>query len=365
MWQLDLTIGLRRSRLVICDATSKQKANAAKRFAGNVDRLIACQLAGDPIPSDLATWIDALPVRHTKALAKLGLVGRHGGSHTGHLAQHIDDFEKSILSRGRTDDHAKRTRYRVDATIKKAGVVFVSELNTEIISAALDDLDLSPASRNHYTTALRSFGKWLSRTGRSSHNRLDGLSGVSRRTAERRSLDEEEISALLRYCQATDDMRYNLDGTHRYWIYRMALETALRRGHLSAVRVRDLDLTLKAPLIRKVESANNKAAVSVPLLKETARELKVYVSKMHPDALPFPVSSASASMLREDLEAAGVGTRDVTFHTLRHTAATRAGRTMTLKELQAFGGWSTAQMAMRYAHSEDERVRKGLRKLPC
>lgn len=50
----------------------------------------------------------------------------------------------------------------------------------------------------------------------------------------------------------------------------------------------------------------------------------------------------------------------VTFHTLRHTAATRAAKSTNFKDMQVIFGWKTPAMVFRYAHGDKDTQRRAM-----
>jgi integrase len=174
---------------------------------------------------------------------------------------------------------------------------------------------------------------------------------------------------------------------------RMAVELtarcALRFGEMAELRRKDvlldheqgfgvLDISRGVTRIRgekivgSPKSAAGKGKVFVPpqLLDALQAHLDEHVGA-GPDALLFPGAHGNGHLASRTLydsfyparEAAG--RPDLRWHDLRHTAATNFGRIpgATLADIMRFGRWSSAQVAMRYQHSDEDRQRELVAKM--
>ncbi len=157
----------------------------------------------------------------------------------------------------------------------------------------------------------------------------------------------------------------------------------LRSGEVRALRVRDVDVDEGWILVRqgvtrvkgrviigppKTPAAVRNVAVP-PHLLPMMREWLWQVDVGDPTCFFFPGRGSgpmSEKALRCAFEKARdvMGRDDLTFHDLRHTAATLAAQNgATTAELMARMGHTTAQMAMRYQHASAERDQQLARRL--
>lgn len=135
----------------------------------------------------------------------------------------------------------------------------------------------------------------------------------------------------------------------------LALATAMRRGELLALEWQHVDLASCTALLPLTK---NGRARTVPL---SSRALAVM------QALPSPHKGRVLKIRAEALHAAFArarvrsGLRDLHFHDLRHTAATRmAARLPNVIELAAVTGHQTVQMLKRYYHPDAQALAKKL-----
>lgn len=121
-----------------------------------------------------------------------------------------------------------------------------------------------------------------------------------------------------------------------------ALETGMRASEIASIR------ELHGRIAKLVDSKNGEAR-DVPL---SARAVKAFG-----DGFQITAGSISALFARrcEELEIAGL-----TFHDLRHTAATTLARKLTLFELCKMFGWKDPRHALRYYNERAETIAKKL-----
>lgn len=135
----------------------------------------------------------------------------------------------------------------------------------------------------------------------------------------------------------------------------MALETAMRRSELLAIRWDDVNFETRTARLH--DSKNNEAR-AVPLSTRAVQTL----IKMGPQtgAPVFPINHPSVSKAFEQArERAGLP--DLRFHDLRHTAITRiALKVPNLIELSAISGHKSVVMLKRYYHPRAEDLAKKL-----
>jgi len=162
------------------------------------------------------------------------------------------------------------------------------------------------------------------RAGESSIEHLKKTNASAERRYTRRSLEPDEIRALLRAAQLAPE-RFGMTGSQRAMLYRLAIETGLRASELRSLTVSSFNLDNSEVNIEARNSKNRKAC-TLPLKPETAAILKDFFRGKTPGAEAFkmPTQYRTAKMLRADLADAGIQHEDesgriIDFHSLRHT----------------------------------------------
>jgi integrase len=352
-------------------ALNKDKA-AAVLIAGKLERLIAHAATGEPLPSDLSKWIEALPSAMVDKLSSWGVIRRATTGRLTELSEHVQAFERHLADAGRTPKHVQNTVARIQRVLTEAAMRWTGDLDAGRVSSLLAKwrgAGMATATSNHHVTALRMFTNWLVADGRLSVNPLAGLrklqaSGDRRRV--RRALKVDEIRLLLQVTEGEPE-RFGMTGPDRALLYDLAIQTGLRANELRTLTRESFDLG-DAPAV-KVSAGNSKSrtAASVPLSASLAERLRERLQSVFPAQVVFPVHHRSARMLHEDMRAArlawvqSAGTaeerrtrrqsdflkavstegRAIDFHALRHTTAS----------LLAAGGVhpAIAQRIMRHA----------------
>ena len=136
-------------------------------------------------------------------------------------------------------------------------------------------------------------------------------------------------------------------------IVTLAFETGMRRGELMSLTVSNVDLTKK---IVKLEETKNGDSREVPLSPVAADTLKAVLGKKKVVGLdgklwtlgPDRVTSVFAGAAKK------AGLKDIRFHDLRHTAATRLAGIYQAHELAKILGHKVLNMVMRYYNPTGE-----------
>jgi len=208
--------------------------------------------------------------------------------------------------------------------------------------------ELRAKTRNDYLAAWYRFGRWLKRSRLTTENPCEFIDPVDvHKTAReyRRMLTPEQVDRLLA-----------VSPHPRALIYRLVLETGMRRSELRNVRVGEFNLRVApapdtgAPCLGIALGAEGKVsgdgshkgsnAVLVPasiakhrksglqsLNEVTASELRLFFGDAAPFAKPFAKCIPRVSTIKRDLAAAGIPFLDALdrradFHSLRGTAGT-------------------------------------------
>jgi integrase len=137
----------------------------------------------------------------------------------------------------------------------------------------------------------------------------------------------------------------------------LAIETAMRRGELAALRWEWIDLKrgiLRLPLTKNGDARTVPlSAVAIETLEALPRNLNGRVLGTNPDEISHQFAAARA--------AAGIA--DLVFHDLRHEATSRLFERgdLNVVEVAAITGHKTLQMLKRYSHPRAEDLARKLR----
>jgi len=139
-------------------------------------------------------------------------------------------------------------------------------------------------------------------------------------------------------------------------LYRLAVETGLRRDELKSLRGPSFDFENLTVTVEAGYSKNRKQSV-LPLRKDTAAEIGSFLQGKLPTVQVFKVPEKTADMLKEDLTAAKIpyvddAGRYADFHSLRHsTGSLLAASGAHPKVVQSIMRHSDINLTMsRYTH---------------
>jgi integrase len=213
------------------------------------------------------------------------------------LMEHIDDFEKSLLVKGRNEEYARLTTARARRVIEECGFVNWSDISASTVLQKIVDLrkyvevmkvekingkkvkkkepkDLGPIStksKNYYLQAVKQFCKWMvldTRASESPVGHLQSIDTTSDECNERRALELDEMRLLLETTQIGPD-RFGIIGIERAMLYRVAAETGLRANELRSLKKLSFDFE-NCTVTVKVGYTKNSKKAALPLRKNTA-----------------------------------------------------------------------------------------------
>jgi integrase len=142
--------------------------------------------------------------------------------------------------------------------------------------------------------------------------------------------------------------------THALNFVMIALYTGMRQSPILNLTVGDIDCDRRVIWVGKDKAGRREqpmpeilAEYLRPLTKAMPSETLLFASRRAESGRLFQVNAIFARCV----ERAGLS-RDVTPHTMRHTAATNAAHAgIDAATIQAIGGWKTRAMAERYTHA--------------
>ncbi|MEQ1902076.1 MAG: site-specific integrase [Devosia sp.] len=138
----------------------------------------------------------------------------------------------------------------------------------------------------------------------------------------------------------------------------LAIETAMRRGEMLAMRWDHLDLERGQVTIPHTKTGRPR---TIPL---TAMAVSTMASLPRTEDRIFPITP-NALRLSWSRVVKAAGVEDLHFHDLRHEAISRFFELgLTLPEVAAISGHRDVRMLLRYAHASPEELAKKLERMP-
>ena len=308
---------------------------AQTQLAGaKIEKLVVCRSNREPPGRELSEWLEQIPVKLRERLGKVGILEPGRAAAGKPLAEHLDDFERSLLAKNDTLRHSRQTVNRVRSIIAGCEFHVWSDMSAERLEYYLKARrdagpKFSTRTSDFYLKAARQFCNWMIDNGRAITNPLAKAHTVHDGTDRRHEhcpLTLDEFRALWNKTVNSERMRYGATGVQRALLYLLAVESGLRANELRNLTVGDFDLKENTVTVRNTSAKNRREAV-LPVRPATAAMLREAFSGKLQSARAFIVPDKVVLMLRADLEAAGIpyeagdnSFRD--FHGLRHTTAT-------------------------------------------
>jgi integrase len=287
--------------------------------------------------------------------------------------------------------HLEHVMQRATSTIQDYGIMLERHLGPYFDGKALDRIEpddvvgymavkrragLSAKTIQNHVTFLHGLMKWSVKRGWA---RTNPVAGVDRPPVEAtnpdiRFLTLDEVEAVIR--EVPKDLLGPTDGV----LYLAAAMCGARQGELVALRWRDVDWTAGKIRIRRKryrgedgKPKSRRGSRSIPLADRLARELEHHSQRSayqadddlvfcHPETGNPYDTSKMGSRFETAMEAAGMENRygrddGITFHSFRHTFATRcAAAGVPLRTLQEWLGHRDYKTVLIYAdYQPDDR----------
>lgn len=153
----------------------------------------------DAAQARLSEWL-SLEEKRKAGLISMGELQAAGWACTD-IGIHINDYEKHLKARGRSEEYIKKTVRTLRTTCKALQFKRISDFSrTKAERWLMNKEDISARNHNLYATALICFGNWLRTQGRVENNAFEGMIKKNERHDRRhirRVLSDEEIMKLL------------------------------------------------------------------------------------------------------------------------------------------------------------------------
>jgi len=161
-----------------------------------------------------------------------------------------------------------------------------------------------------------------------------------------------------------------MTGCGRSLLYRLAVETGLRRNELKTLTVGSFDFDRLTVKVEAGYSKHRREDV-LPLRSDTVRELRSFLTGKLPGAQAFNVPKRTSEMIQADLTQAGIlyvdeSGRYADFHSLRHDTGTLlAAANVSPKVSQTIMRHSDINLTMsRYTHTQTVQEAQAVESLP-
>lgn len=338
---------------------------AAESLGRQIGRLVGYKTAGEQPDAKLSAWLENVPARMRRRFAEIGLLDPERASGGKPLAEHLDDFGEFLKAKSDSPAYVKLTTSRINKVFKGCKFFYWTDINANRVQRYLAGLHnngegISAQTFNHYLTNLKVFCNWMVQNRRAGESPVQYLKGLNVRTDrrhDRRALSVDEIRRLLETTAAQPE-RFGIIGTERSLLYKLAIETGLRRNELKTLTVGSFDFDRLTVKVEACYSKHRREDI-IRLRSDTAAQLRSYLADKLPNVQVFNVPAKTAEMLRADLEAAGIAYVDESgryadFHSLRHDTGTLlAAANVSPKVAQSIMRHSTIDLTMNiYTHTQ-------------
>ncbi len=287
---------------------------ASDEAARKVDRLNDLRAGGESMPPELSRWVEMMPNAVRTKLAAWGILSGSKVAGCKPLSDHLADWKAAILAKGNTVHHADTSHNRAKRIIDDCRFIHWTDLSAGKVRQYLADLrtgehDLSAASFNYYTQAIKGFCRWMVRDGRAQENPVMHLQQVNTRADrrhDRRALSTDELRQLLDCTERAGEI-HGMGGTDRAMLYRLAVESGLRAGEIRSLTRGSFQFDGDAPTVTIAAAyAKNRREDSLPLKADTVAALRTHLAGKMPGAIAFnlPGKCDVIRMLKADLATA-------------------------------------------------------------
>lgn len=154
-----------------------------------------------------------------------------------------------------------------------------------------------------------------------------------------------------------------------YLFMLIGLDTSMRKSEILAIRIEHLDLEKRVINIPYVEGVTKTGSRQQPITKRLAEHLKVELEKLpSKQEWLFPSEKSATGHItnidkafRRVVEAAGLDSKEIVRHTMRHTVITHLVQSrIDLPTVMRISGHKTLAMVQKYAHQNGEHIQEAM-----
>ena len=317
--------------------------DATRRLADNTQRLVNCKMSNTPLYSDLQRAIEQLPDATRREFMKWNLLEPEQSALGRPLRELVSMFEQALNIRERNPKHIYETTTMAKEVFRACSFVFWRDIRAQFVEEYLRGMregralsrngkprNISYRRSNAYLKACQSFCSWVVKDRKwARESPLRDIPKLNVKEDPRHTRRAITVVDLKRLFQKTADgpERYGMSGRERYLLYRLAVETGLRRGEIARLRKADFDFEVGMVTVRPEKASKNKRRREQSLSVGLCEELREFLSNKLPDAKAFggwytTLTDKTADMLKQDLAEAGIPYKDdrgdvFDFHALR------------------------------------------------
>lgn len=270
----------------------------------------------------------------------------------------IDRYLEEVLPTKRLNRDQVNPRRQLEWWKSAIGDIPLTALDSDVIGKARDGLaradtmrgsQRAPSTCNRYVAALSRCCKVAAKTWKwMPANPCRDLDSLPEPRGRTRFLSDVERRSLLAACKVDP-----CPDIHDVTL--LALSTGMRAGEIKGLRWPDVDLVLGRLTLHYTKNEDVRVVpITGPVVARLRERAKV--RRLDSDRVFPGHQRGSAYDYRPAFKrvAAAAGLEDVTFHTLRHTAASHLAMSgASLAELAEILGHRTLAMVKRYAHLTD------------
>ncbi len=353
---------------------------ATQRAADKITELLNCR-ANNLLPEgELQKWLEQAPSKMRSKLMEIRLLDANRMAAGKTLSEHLVDFESwfratKVPRTGflRTDKHVKPTLSKIRTIFEHCNFVHWSDIVADSVERYLGQLNIKPATYNHYVTSIKQFCNWMVDSRRASQSPINRLKRLFVDNEEhRRAFTVEEMTVLLATTE-NQPQRFGMTGIERAVLYLLAVETGLRVRELQNLTVQSFDFIQHTVTAAAATTKDRKTAIQLLKVKRSAQLKQFFIDKQPQDtAFNMPSNYRTAEMVKKDLEAAQIpyvdeAERKGDFHALRHTLSTNLDLiNSTLKERMTIARHSDKSNLTlgTYTHVQAYSIRAAIERLP-
>lgn len=287
--------------------------------------------------------------------------------------EHVDAWEKALLDKGDTAEHATRQARHVRRLLNLSECNRLDDLAGEKIQSALAAIseDSSPNNARHYLGAIRTFVKWCGRTDRLSVDPL--LSVVPPKTLgktfRRQPIDALQLAGIMEAARTRKGW-CRIKGPDRAMMYLVMAYTGFRLSETVSLTPESFDLTSQRPGVT-VEAGYSKRRRrdTIPLRADVVAKLRPWLAGKPAGKKLFAEPSPSRwfEVFKRDCAAAGIVEKEghvLGVHSLRRFFITQVVRAGGLAVGQELARHSTPVLTKEYTDLTYADHDKGLAGLP-
>lgn len=278
-------------------------------------------------PEDLVRWVRGQELKLRGRIYRAGLLQTEQANSTKPILEHLEDYiENKALSSSKKNYYVQQVDSSIKRIISGCGFIYWSDVDghkiNQFIGKLIREHKMSRNTGNHYAIYFKGFATWLKRQGRITE--IPVIESISFEQAQQRAFEYDEWSRLLEATKKAPT-RFGLTGFQRYILYKLALDSGLRKEELANLTRTSFDFKCGTVFVPGKNTKNGKDALQ-KLTPGTRDLVQDYAKNKMPSTKLFIMPKRPEKMIREDCESAGIKTENyrgrIKFHTTRHTLAT-------------------------------------------